>query len=166
MAAKDAPKDASNDKTAANAATTIDAAEADTTTPEAVLTKKGKYDFTKLNILSLVSLAFSVIGGAVPAIVLGHISLAQIKKTQQDGRVVAIISLVLGYIQVGFWVFGGIFMAVAVIIGMIQGVPFEGLDGFMDGRMGDGMRDGMRGFEGPGMMGDFGGPGMMGENRS
>jgi peptidyl-prolyl cis-trans isomerase B (cyclophilin B) len=166
MVAKDAAKDASNDKTAANAATTGDAVEVDTTTPEAIPAKKGKYDFTKLNILSLVSLAFSIVGGAVPAIVLGHISLAQIKKTQQDGRILAIISLVLGYIQVGFWVLGGIFMAVAAIVSLIQGVPFEGLDGLMDGRMGDGMRGGMGGFDGPGMMGDFGGPGMMGENRS
>jgi len=155
MAAKDAAKDAANDKTAAaNAAEAADTEakleEKIETTVESV--KKSKYDFTKLNLLSLVSLGFSVIGGAVPAIVLGHISLAQIKKTQQDGRIMAIISLVLGYLQVAVWVVGGILMAIAAIVAFTQGVPFDGLDG-------------MRGFGGPGMMGDFGGPGMMGDNR-
>lgn len=126
--------------------------------------KNGKYDFTKLNVLSLVSLGFSVIGGVLPAIVLGHISLAQIKKTQQEGRVMAIIALVLGYLQVGFWVIGGIVMAIGAIIAFTQGVPFEGLDGLRDGMRG-GMGD-FGGFGDRGMMGGFDGPGMMGENRS
>lgn len=104
---------------------------------------KKKYDFSKLNILSLVSLGFAAIGGTIPAVVLAHISLSQIKKNPQDGRVLAIIALVLGYIQVAFFVFGGLFAVGMAIVALTQGVPLSGLEhyfemngwgGDMDGR--------------------------------
>ena len=104
---------------------------------------KKKYDFSKLNILSVVSLGFAVIGGTIPAVVLAHISLSQIKKNPQDGRVLAIIAMVLGYIQVTFFVFGGLFALGMAIVALTQGVPLTGLEhyfqmngwgGDMDGR--------------------------------
>lgn len=108
---------------------------------------KKKYDFTKLNTLSLVSLGFSVIGGALPAVVLGHISLSQLKKHPQDGRVLAIIALVLGYLQVAGWVLGGLFMLGMAIFALTQGVPVGGLENYMH------MNGWGNGFGGPGMMG-------------
>jgi fatty acid desaturase len=108
---------------------------------------KKKYDFTKLNLLSLVSLGFAVIGGAVPAVVLAHISLAQIKKKPQDGRVIAIIAMVLGYIQVAFYAFGALFFIGMAIVALTQGVPLSGIEHY---------------FEMNGWGGDFGGRGMMG----
>lgn len=104
---------------------------------------KKKYDFSNLNLLSLVSLGFAVIGGTIPAVVLAHISLSQIKKNPQDGRVLAIIAMVLGYIQVAFFVFGGLFALGMAIVALTQGVPLTGLEhyfqmngwgGDMDGR--------------------------------
>jgi fatty acid desaturase len=107
---------------------------------------KKKYDFTKLNLLSLVSLGFAVVGGAVPAVVLAHISLAQIKKKPQDGRVIAIIAMVLGYIQVAFYAFGALFFIGMAIVALTQGVPLSGIEHY---------------FEMNGLGGDFGGRGMM-----
>ena len=108
---------------------------------------KQKYDFTKLNTLSLVAIGFSVIGGTLPAIVFGHISLAQIKKNPQDGRVLAIIALVLGYLQVAVWVIGGIITIGMIIVSLTQGVPLSGLEQYMN----------MNGWGGP-----MGGRSMMG----
>lgn len=122
--------------TAAKAAESTESTAAETTeakiesTVNAVVKKK--YDFTKLNLLSLVSLGFAVIGGSVPAVVLAHISLIQIKKTPQDGRVLAIIALVLGYIQVAFFVFGGLFAVGMAIIALTQGVPLTGLQHYFE----------------------------------
>ena len=107
---------------------------------------KKKYDFTKLNILSLVSLGFAVIGGAIPAVVLAHISLSQIKKKPQDGRIISIIALVLGYIQVAFYAFGALFFVGMLIVALTQGVPLSGIEHY---------------FEMNGWGGDFGGRGMM-----
>lgn len=138
MAAKSsAAKSAEAPESTAEATT-----EAKIESTEAAVAKK-KYDFSKLNILSLVSLGFAVIGGTIPAVVLAHISLSQIKKNPQDGRVLAIIALVLGYIQVAFFVFGGLFALGMAIVALTQGVPLTGLEhyfemngwgGDMDGR--------------------------------
>lgn len=104
---------------------------------------KKRYDFSNLNILSLVSLGFAVIGAWLPAVVLSHISLSQLKKNPQGGRVLAIIAMVLGYIQVAFFVFGGLFALGMAIVALTQGVPLTGLEhyfqmngwgGDMDGR--------------------------------
>ena len=54
----------------------------------------------KWNVLSIVSLATSVIGLGLVGVITGHISLSQIKKTGEQGRVLAIIGLVLGYLGI------------------------------------------------------------------
>ena len=56
------------------------------------------------NVLSIVSLVTSVIGLSLVGIITGHIALSQIKKTGEQGRVLAIIGLVLGYL----WLVGTI----------------------------------------------------------
>jgi hypothetical protein len=72
--------------------------------------QKDKYDFTKLNTLSVVSLASALTGfGVVAAIITGHISLAQIKKTGQNGRVLALSGVILGYVAIGLWIIGSVF---------------------------------------------------------
>lgn len=117
---------------------------------------KAHFDFTKLNTLAVVSLATAVTGfGAVAAIITGHISLSQLKKSNESGRPLALAGLILGYVGVGIWIFGGIAMAIGrVFLSQRYGVE-----------LGD-HRGGMQGPEG-GMMGGNGGrfgddDGMMG----
>ena len=73
----------------------------------------------RTNVLSIVSLVTSILGLAVVPIILGHISLAQIRRTGEQGRVMAIIGLVLGYLTLlGYLIFIGIAVAVFVSHGM------------------------------------------------
>ena len=73
---------------------------------------KAHFDFTKLNTLAVVSLATAVTGfGAVAAVITGHISLAQLKKTNEAGRGLALTGMILGYVGIGLWIVGGIGMA-------------------------------------------------------
>jgi len=60
------------------------------------------------NVLSIVSLVSSIIGFHLVGVILGHISLGQIKRTGEQGNVLAIIGLVLGYLGLA-----------AVLIGLI-----------------------------------------------
>jgi len=54
----------------------------------------------KWNVLSIVSLVTAVVGLGLVAVITGHISLSQIKKTGEQGNVLAIIGLVLGYLEI------------------------------------------------------------------
>lgn len=54
----------------------------------------------KWNVLSIVSLVSAVIGLGLVAVITGHISLSQIKKTGEQGNVLAIIGLILGYLEI------------------------------------------------------------------
>lgn len=65
----------------------------------------------KWNVLSIVSIITSFVGLHLVGIITGHISLSQIKKTGEQGKVLAIIGLVLGYI--------GIVVVIIVIIANI-----------------------------------------------
>jgi len=121
---------------------------------------KAHFDFTKLNTLAVVSLATAVTGfGSVAAVITGHISLAQLKKTNEAGRGLALTGMILGYVGIGLWIVGGIGMAlVRLFLGQRYGFEFGGNGGHMQNFQG--------GFGG-GMMGgrDFGGDdngGMMG----
>lgn len=119
---------------------------------EAAETPKAKahFDFTKLNTLAVVSLATAVTGfGAVAAIITGHISLAQIKKSEESGRPLALTGLILGYVGIALWVLGGIGMGLArIVMSQRYGIEFGdhdgGMRGFDDGMMGGHMggRDG------------------------
>jgi hypothetical protein len=53
------------------------------------------------NVLAILALVFGILGGLV-AIIFGHIALAQIKKTGQDGFGLAVAGLVLGYAWLAF----------------------------------------------------------------
>jgi peptidyl-prolyl cis-trans isomerase B (cyclophilin B) len=70
----------------------------------------------RTNVLSIVSLVTSILGLAVVPIIIGHISLSQIKRTREQGRVMAIIGLTIGYLSLlGYLIVIGI--AVVVFVG-------------------------------------------------
>lgn len=98
-----------------------------------------KFDFTKLNTLAVVSLATAVTGfGAVAGVITGHVSLAQLKKSNEAGRPAALAGVVIGYVFIGAW----IAMAIFGTYLRARGVEFgTGRNGMMDdnfqGRMGD-----------------------------
>jgi hypothetical protein len=98
-----------------------------------------KYDFTNLNTLAIVSIASAVTGfGAAAAVITGHVSLAQIKKSGQAGRGFAIAGIAAGYTVIGLWVLASIGMVAINIWGARHGIPVGGF-GRIEG--------------GPGMMG-------------
>jgi hypothetical protein len=128
---------------------------------------KTHFDFTKLNTLAVVSLATAATGfGAVAAVITGHISLAQLKKSNESGRGLALTGMILGYVGIGLWVVGGIGMAILrMYAGQRYGVEFGGNGGRHMQDFQGGFGGGMMG--GPGGRGDFGGDdqgGMMGGN--
>lgn len=76
-------------------------------------TPKAKFDWTSLNTLAVVSLASAISGiGALIAVITGHISLAQIKRSGENGRTLALTGTVLGYVHLAGWI---IFVAIGVI---------------------------------------------------
>jgi hypothetical protein len=98
-----------------------------------------KYDFTNLNTLAIVSIASAVTGfGAAAAVITGHVSLAQIKKSGQAGRGFAIAGIAAGYTVIGLWILASIGMVAINIWGARHGIPVGGF-GRIEG--------------GPGMMG-------------
>ena len=83
---------------------------------------KAKFDWRSLNTLAVVSLSSALSGvGSVPAIITGHIALAQIKRSNENGRVLAIIGTVLGYL--------GLAGAILFTIGAITFSARMGFDG-------------------------------------
>ncbi len=67
------------------------------------------------NTLSILALISAFVAPFVVPVVLGHISLNQIRRTNEGGRGLAITALVLGYIQIAFW---GLLIAFIVWIGV------------------------------------------------
>lgn len=82
--------------------------------PAAQAPERKKFDFTSLNTLAVVSLATALTSiGAIAAIITGHISLAQLKRSNESGRGLAITGLVLGYLTVAGWIIFGVLAVVA-----------------------------------------------------
>jgi hypothetical protein len=112
------------------------------------------YDYTKLNTLAVVSLASAISWvGAVAGIVTGHIALAQMKRSGEKGRALAVTALVLGYL----YVVGSIAMGVLMVLFRLRGWAAPDTMGGFGNQFGPGMMGGQR-F-------DNDGPGMMGFNR-
>ena len=126
---------------------------------------KAKFNFASLNTLSVVSLATAVTGfGAVAGVITGHISLAQIKKTAESGRGMAIAGIAVGYAVIGFWILSTVFWAAAGIWGLGHLGPgrngeFEGFGGGFGDRDGDrgmgGHMNGGQGFQMPEIPGNM-----------
>jgi hypothetical protein len=111
--------------------------------------KDHSYDYTKLNSLAVVAFATSISWvGALAGIITGHIALAQIKRSGEKGRALAVTGLVLGYL----YVVGAIAFSALMILFRMRG--------WVDGQ-----------YYGPGSMGgytfrnDNDGTGMMNFNR-
>ena len=71
----------------------------------------------KWNVLSIVSLVTSILWLSLVGIITGHIALSQIKKTGEQGNVLAIIGLVLGYLGL----LGAIIVGVIIIGSLMLG---------------------------------------------
>jgi hypothetical protein len=83
-----------------------------------------KFDYTKLNTLAVVSIASAAtLFGAPAAVISGHISLAQLKDSNEKGRWMAITGLVIGY-------FGIAVGLVATVVNIVLRVRHGA--GFMD----------------------------------
>jgi hypothetical protein len=103
--------------------------------------QKEKFDFTRLNTLAVVSLASAISGvGALIAVITGHVSLAQIKRSGESGRGLAIGGLVVGYLHIAFWI---IFVALGVIS---KALIYSGVLGLQPG--GPEFFEFQRGFDG------------------
>lgn len=75
----------------------------------------------KWNVLSIVSLVTSILGLSLIGIITGHISLSQIKKTGEQGNVLAIIGLVLGYLgAVGWIIFWIVWISLFAVAGAVN----------------------------------------------
>ena len=102
----------------------------------AAATPAAKYDYTKLNTLAVVSLATAISWvGSVAGIITGHIALAQIKRSGEKGRGLAITGLVLGYLYVAGSLFFGLLMLLFSMRGWVDG-GYGRMDGY---QMGPGM---------------------------
>ncbi len=66
----------------------------------------------KWNVLAIVSLVTSFIALSLVGIITGHIALSQIKKTGEQGNVLAIIGLVLGYL----WLLATVIIVVITVV--------------------------------------------------
>lgn len=113
----------------------------ETETPKAAKAEKAapraKYDFTNLNTLAVVSIASAVTGfGAAAAVITGHVSLAQIKKSGQAGRGFAIAGIAAGYTVIGLWILSSIGMVALTIWGVRNGIPVGGFREHIQGGIG------------------------------
>jgi hypothetical protein len=88
---------------------------------------RAKYDFTNLNTLAVVSIASAVtLFGAAAAVITGHVSLAQIKKSGQAGRGLAIAGVAAGYTVIALWILSSLGLAVLGIWGARHGFNMDG----------------------------------------
>jgi peptidyl-prolyl cis-trans isomerase B (cyclophilin B) len=54
--------------------------------------------------LAITALVLGILGGAILAVIFGHLALSDIRKTGKEGRGMAVAGLVLGYVETAFWV--------------------------------------------------------------
>jgi hypothetical protein len=97
---------------------------------------KAKFDFTSLNTLAVVSLASAVTGvGAAAAVITGHVSLAQIKKSNESGGALAIAGIAAGYTAIALWILSTLGFVALSIWGARNGgiVPMPGFGDHMGG---------------------------------
>jgi peptidoglycan biosynthesis protein MviN/MurJ (putative lipid II flippase) len=72
----------------------------------------------KTNGLAIASLVLGIVGVSIVAIILGHISLNQIKNTGEQGRGMALAGTILGYVGLVFtiiWIIVAVVFAAAYV---------------------------------------------------
>lgn len=80
----------------------------------------------RTNGLAVAALVLGLLGFSIIPVVLGHVSLAQIKKTGDGGAAMAIVGLVLGYLGMLAW----LVILVIVIAGLVWGAAAGNGRGF------------------------------------
>ena len=73
---------------------------------------------TPWNGMAIGSLVTSVVGLSLIGVILGHIALSQIKRTGEQGSVLALIGVILGYVGILAWIILGIVGIVTLASGM------------------------------------------------
>ncbi|RFA19401.1 DUF4190 domain-containing protein [Subtercola boreus] len=68
----------------------------------------------KTNVLSIVALVVSIVGFTIIGIVLGFVSLNQIKKTGEAGRGLALAAIIIGFVELVLLIIYIIFIVVLV----------------------------------------------------
>ena len=81
--------------------------------------------YSPTNVLSIVSLVTGILGfsfapflGSIAAVITGHIALHQIKRTQEQGRGMALAGLIMGYVVLGLFVIGTALLIFLFIVSM------------------------------------------------
>ena len=74
------------------------------------------------NVLGIITLVLGVLGFAIVPVVTGHIALAQIKRTGEDGRGITLAGLVLGYIGLAGYLLAALFFFGALFIGTVGAI--------------------------------------------
>lgn len=82
------------------------------------------------NSLALVALILGIAGfftgiASIGAIVVGHISLSQIKKTGEEGRSMALWGLILGYVAVALFIIAIVFVIIFVAAAASTGINYD-----------------------------------------
>jgi peptidyl-prolyl cis-trans isomerase B (cyclophilin B) len=67
--------------------------------------------------LAITALVLGLVGGAILAVIFGHVALNDIRKTGKDGKGMAVAGLVLGYIETAFWILIVVLFTVAAAAG-------------------------------------------------
>lgn len=82
--------------------------------PPATATAPYSYAKRGTNVLAVVTLVTALVGLAMIPIICGHISLRQIRRTGEEGSALAVIGLILGYLELIGYV-----LALALLLGSI-----------------------------------------------
>ena len=95
------------------------------TAPQATAPASPHYGYPPVrptNVLGIVTLVLGVLGFAIVPVGTGHIALAQIKRTGDEGRGITIAGLVLGYIGLAGYTLAALLFFGALFLGFIGAV--------------------------------------------
>jgi hypothetical protein len=104
---------------------TVPIAPTQNTAPQNTAPASPQYNYPPVrptNVLGIITLVLGVLGFAIVPVITGHIALAQIKRTGDDGRGITIAGLVLGYIGVAGYVFAALLFFGALFLGFLGAI--------------------------------------------
>jgi hypothetical protein len=93
--------------------------------PQAAAPASAPYSYPPVrptNVLGIVTLVLGVLGFAIVPVITGHIALAQIKRTGEDGRGITLAGLILGYIGLAGYVLAALFFFGALFLGAVGAI--------------------------------------------